>query len=65
MTTVDKNIVAMKIRRRPYAQVAHDPIKDAAVISEKVRKSSCFSATVMGIVLLAVAVWGVIGLVLS
>lgn len=52
-------------KRRAYVKPDVDPIADAVVISRKVQKNSCFSATAAGIVLLAVAVWGVIGLVLS
>ena len=56
MTTYDKDLLADKLARRAYKQEAPDPIKDAMVIEDKVKKSSCFGAVVAPVLVIAAAV---------
>ena len=53
MTTSDLKLMKDKIRRRAYVQVEPDSIRDAAVISDKVKRSSCFGAAVSVLVIVA------------
>ena len=46
MTTNDVKLLKQSLRRREFRHEPVDPIQDAAVISDKVRKSSCFGAAV-------------------
>lgn len=60
---VKTEILKRQVRIQP--EPIQSDYEDAAIISEKVKQSSCFSMTLMGLILLAVAAWGFIAAVLS
>ena len=51
--TRELKLIETKLRRRAYVQVEPDPIKDAMIIGDKVKKSSCFGAAVSVLALVA------------
>ncbi len=58
---IDKKMLATKLRRRPYTQTDPDPIQDAAIISDKVQRSSCFGTAVSVVAVAVVAALSIFG----
>ena len=56
MTTLDKQITARKLRNRYYPKPAVDPIKDAAIIEQRVRQSVPCSLIAAAVIIPAVVV---------
>lgn len=60
MTAHEQKLIEQNLRRRAFHHETPDPIAEAAIISDKVKKSSCFGAVVAGALVL-VTVVAVIG----